>query len=40
MNKKSTKEELSCHRYPVSDEYIEMINKLVNSNDNNQKSNN
>lgn len=40
MNKKLTKEDLSCHRYPVSDEYIEMINKLFNGNDNNQKSNN
>lgn len=39
MNKKLTKEDLSCHRYPVSDEYIEMINKLMNGN-NNQKSNN
>ena len=40
MNKKLTKEDLSCHRFSVSDEYIEMINKLVNGNDNNQKSNN
>lgn len=40
MNKKLTKEDLSCHRFSVSDEYIEMINQLVNGNDNNQKSNN
>lgn len=39
MNKKLTKEDLICHRFPVSDGYIEMINKLVNGNDNNQKSN-
>lgn len=36
MNKKLTKEDLSCHRSPVSDEYIEMINKLMNDKDTNQ----
>lgn len=40
MNKKLTKEDLSCHRSPVSDAYIEMINKLMNDKDTNQKSNN
>lgn len=39
MNDKLTKEDLSCHRYPVSDEYIKMINKLMNDGNNNQKSN-
>ena len=38
MNKKLTKEDLSCHRFPVSDKYIEMINKLMNDKDTNQKS--
>ena len=38
MNKKLTKEDLSCYRFPVSDEYIEMINKLMNDKDINQKS--
>ena len=32
MNKKLTKEDLSCHRYPVSDEYIEMITKILTHN--------
>lgn len=39
MNDKLTKEDVSCHRYPISDDYIEMINKLMKS-DNHQKSNN
>lgn len=39
MSDKLTKEDVSCHRYPISDDYIEMINKLMKS-DNHKKSKN